>query len=77
MYSLNSNNKPTTQQNHKIQLGQCLPASCTTDDIANIITLDPTASKLIAGSANLSIDGVRTVPGEYKIFDDQRFHLLL
>ena len=62
-----------------LQLGQCLPASCSITDIETILKLDVAAQHLVAnGTGNeMSFMSVRPVPGDYEAWGDGRFHLFM
>lgn len=63
---------------HALQLAQCLPQSCTINDIQNILNSDPTTKVLKSMSQTNQIRflDVRSVPGEYDLWTDRRFQLL-
>lgn len=73
-----------------MQVGQCLPKTCTPQDVTVILNKDPAAIMLqhtevqvetmhsneTATSANeLLIFDLRMVPGEYNIWHDQKFYV--
>lgn len=65
-------------QLHTLQLGQCLPETCTLPDVKQILTLDPAAVTLNAKTPNkIVVLSVRRIPGEYSILDDTFFHFLM
>lgn len=65
-------------QDTHLQLGQCLPVSCSIHDVHNILEQDPASQVLIdSGSSNVKLLAVRTVPGSYGLWKDSRFHILL
>ncbi|XP_065094144.1 O-acyltransferase like protein-like [Ochlerotatus camptorhynchus] len=73
-----------------LQLGECLPKTCSIRDIYKILQEDPTSKKILESnncqtmnSTNhspscslLDITNLREVPGSYSLFDDSRFYLL-
>ncbi|XP_037037502.1 O-acyltransferase like protein [Bradysia coprophila] len=67
-----------TEQLHALQLAQCLPQSCTINDIRNILNSDPTSKTLKSMSPTNQIKflDLRTVPGPYDLWTDRRFQLL-
>uniref|UniRef100_A0A1B0CT45 Nose resistant-to-fluoxetine protein N-terminal domain-containing protein n=1 Tax=Lutzomyia longipalpis TaxID=7200 RepID=A0A1B0CT45_LUTLO len=77
--------KPFISKTKSIQVGQCLPTTCSTDDVRLLLLSDPTlrtctqlARKLSSGedSFTLKVTQVRTVPGEYRYQDDKRLKAL-
>lgn len=75
-------------QRHVLQVGQCLPQVCTTDDIRTILNADAAAIKFNEIYINatddadtkkngISVINVRRVPGEYVITQDPAFYLTM
>lgn len=67
-----------------LDVGQCLPKSCSTRDITVIMNRDPASMILqqtITFNGNnskaneMSITKTRIVPGDYSIWQDQRFYV--
>uniref|UniRef100_A0A182P5T8 Nose resistant-to-fluoxetine protein N-terminal domain-containing protein n=1 Tax=Anopheles epiroticus TaxID=199890 RepID=A0A182P5T8_9DIPT len=78
-------------QSSAILLGQCLPKSCTVDDIAELLRSDPTLSLLnnststvvvtpgattAAPASALTVLHVRPVPGSYNLWSDPKVFAL-
>ncbi|GAB0097138.1 O-acyltransferase like protein [Sergentomyia squamirostris] len=77
--------KPFISKTKSIQVGQCLPISCSTDDVKLLLLSDPTlrtctqqSKKLSNAEENftLKVSQVRVVPGEYRYQDDERLKIL-
>lgn len=75
-------------QSSSILLGQCLPKSCTIDDISELLRSDPMLSLLNNSTLNvvatggtavsaLTIAHVRPVPGSYNLWSDPKVFALL
>ncbi|XP_037825920.1 uncharacterized protein LOC119613920 [Lucilia sericata] len=62
-----------------LQIGECLPKSCTALDVQHILEMDPHAQMLIALNssqlAQVKILRVRTVPGIYSYWRELRFQI--
>ncbi|XP_065365687.1 uncharacterized protein LOC135958723 [Calliphora vicina] len=62
-----------------LQIGECLPKSCTALDVQHIIEMDPHAQMLITLNnsqlAQVKILRVRTVPGIYSYWRELRFQI--
>ncbi|CAD7087739.1 unnamed protein product [Hermetia illucens] len=61
-----------------LNLGECLPKSCTTKDVKSILDLDPYAYMLNGGSSSerVTILDVRRVPGNFAVWNDKGFYIL-
>ncbi|XP_053691457.1 uncharacterized protein LOC128739974 [Sabethes cyaneus] len=73
-----------------LQLGQCLPKNCTKRDVYNILIEDPISKRILNDNMcnginsthiqhkcnEINIFELRTVPGEYSLFNDTRFFLV-
>lgn len=60
-----------------LNVGQCLPKSCSLNDIDAILKQDPLFNVLTDNtnsSVKLNILNVRRVPGEYSLWTDYRFY---
>jgi hypothetical protein len=68
-------------------MGQCLPRTCTVEDVKAILQLDPAAGLLtqlvndhnamsMASMDQFDILEIRPVPGAYNLWTDQRFFIL-
>lgn len=69
-----------------MHVGQCLPRSCSTDDVKFILNLDDAARKFKENFMNATLDAnkgeivamsVRRVPGEYDLLKDRTFYLVV
>lgn len=69
-----------------MHVGQCLPRSCSTDDVKFILNVDTSARKFkeaFANATNPSNKGeivalnVRRVPGGYDFWKDRLFYLVM
>ncbi|KAM7347821.1 uncharacterized protein ACRADG_007300 [Cochliomyia hominivorax] len=62
-----------------LQIGECLPKSCTSQDVQHIIEMDPHAQMLISLNssqlAEANILRVRSVPGIYSYWRELRFQI--
>lgn len=66
-----------------LQVGQCLPESCSLEDVDNILSRDPGLVKFNQQQNGLSNGmpseeaivflSARKVPGSYRLSDDKRF----
>ena len=57
-----------------LQLGQCLPKSCSTQDVGKLLEEDSNAKMLTKSfDAKFEIVKVRNVPGRYQLFKDHKF----
>lgn len=63
-------------QGHTLQVGQCLPKTCSPNDVKHILSLDATAMAL-KRSNEVTVSSVRRVPGDYNIWDDSFFHFFM
>lgn len=72
-------------QKHILRIGQCLPRICTAEDVKMILNLDISARKFTesfrnvtneTNRAEISVLGVRRVPGEYNVRNDGLFYLV-
>ncbi|XP_031632725.1 uncharacterized protein LOC116346685 [Contarinia nasturtii] len=73
-------------EKHILRVGQCLPAICTTEDVRSILDADPWARKFMdnfvnatteQGRADISVLGVRRVPGDYSAWKDRQFYMVI
>lgn len=73
-------------QNHALRVGQCLPRICTSTDIQTILDMDTSARKFSGNfqnstnemeGAGVRVISVRRVPGEYDLWSDRQFYLVL
>lgn len=69
-----------------MHVGQCLPQSCSTEDVQFILNVDSSARKFketFANATNYENNGgivalsVRRVPGEYNIWNDRIFYVVM
>lgn len=69
-----------------LQLGQCLPKSCTNEDVRHILEEDPHAQILAAintfnsdnnTSIQVRILRVRTVPGSHNYWHERKFQIFM
>lgn len=69
-----------------MHVGQCLPRSCSTEDVQFILNEDSSARKFketFANATNHENNGeivalsVRRVPGEYNVWKDRLFYLIV
>ncbi|KAF5270965.1 hypothetical protein FQA39_LY08268 [Lamprigera yunnana] len=65
--NVNPNVTPVTRQ---INVGQCLPRSCTVTDIRRLLKQERSQG------SKLSVIGVRAVPGDYSLLYDLKFHII-
>uniref|UniRef100_A0A1I8Q753 Nose resistant-to-fluoxetine protein N-terminal domain-containing protein n=1 Tax=Stomoxys calcitrans TaxID=35570 RepID=A0A1I8Q753_STOCA len=64
----------------RLQVGECLPKSCTAQDVQHLLEIDPHASMLTSMNSShtpavVKILGVRTVPGLYSYWRELRFQI--
>lgn len=68
-----------------MRIGQCLPRICTADDVKMMLNLDISARKFTENFRNITNDmdraeisvlGVRRVPGDYNVGKDGLFYLV-
>lgn len=72
-------------QRHLLQIGQCLPAACTPEDIEVILSEDDATIKFNEIYTNatdqnkglLAVINVRRVPGEYELSHDPVTYLIM
>lgn len=73
-------------QQHVMLIGQCLPNICTPDDVKLILNMDPYAQKFSDNFMNATNDAnrgsinaisVRRIPGEYNLWKDKLFSLVV
>lgn len=66
-------------------MGQCLPRTCTENDVKSILNYDAAARKFVkifenatkeADKADINVLAVRRVPGTYNLWTDQSFYLV-
>ncbi|XP_055843841.1 uncharacterized protein LOC129910468 [Episyrphus balteatus] len=62
----------------ELQLGECLPKSCTPRDVESILKFDPHAQMLTSGlipnnNTHINIKSVRAIPGRYCLWKDPKF----
>jgi hypothetical protein len=72
------------QQPKILDVGQCLPDSCTVQDVSQILINDPASqvlqqvvfiNKNSTKANEIAILSTRTVPGEYTIWRDHKFYI--
>lgn len=57
-------------QTRQLNVGECLPSSCSSSDVRLLLVQERTQG------ATISIVGVRPVPGDYSIWQDGKFHVV-
>ncbi|XP_025833291.1 nose resistant to fluoxetine protein 6 [Agrilus planipennis] len=65
--NINEKLTPVTRQ---LNIGQCLPGSCSSSDIRQLLAHERTQG------AHLTIVGIRPVPGDYALFQDVKLHII-
>lgn len=70
-----------------MRVGQCLPRICTSTDIQTILDMDTSARKFSENFQNSTVSemegagvrviSVRRVPGDYDLWTDRQFYLVL
>ncbi|XP_072384024.1 nose resistant to fluoxetine protein 6-like [Diabrotica undecimpunctata] len=65
--NLNHQDTPVTRQ---LNIGECLPKSCGTQEVLSLLTLEQN------GATSMTIAGIRKVPGDYSLLSDIKVHLL-
>lgn len=74
-------------QERLFTVGQCLPKSCTTNDVNLILKLDQRLSSInqrklvnnlteLKSSNEIKIIEVRNIPGDYSLIMDHKFYML-
>lgn len=75
--------KMPERRDFNLQLGECLPKSCTAMDVEHILEMDPHSEMLLHFNgtrqqlAQVKILRVRTVPGLYSSWREMRFQILM
>lgn len=73
-------------QKHILRVGQCLPRICTSEDVQMILNMDVSAQKFAENFQNATNEmetgkitaiQVRRVPGEYNVWKDRLFYLVV
>lgn len=77
----------TFSQTKIIQVGQCLPESCSPGDVEMVLKLDPSFVKFnemeskelsadLKSKGSITMVASRNVPGPYDLWTDKRFQIL-
>lgn len=60
-----------------VHVGQCLPKSCSSPDVLNILNADPVLTRLGKSElSQLTLLDCRAVPGSFNYLDDPKFYLI-